>query len=293
MAKAKLVIITGLSGAGRTVAIHTLEDFGFYCIDNLPFGLLESVANFLARSSHPFFALGMDVRDADFAARFPETKKLLSQLLDVEIVFLKADDDTILNRYVSSRRRHPLFDQAGELLLAIKRERALLESIENLADVVIETTATSPHELARQLEQQFSREGLRRRLHITVTSFGFKFGLLRSADSIFDVRFLLNPYFVPDLRDKTGFDKSVRDHVFSDPHFPDFFQKILDLNLSIIPHYFNEGKHYFRIGIGCTGGKHRSVAIAEALAEKLSLANLDHVTVSVSHRDVHEFNPLG
>jgi UPF0042 nucleotide-binding protein len=290
--KPRLVIVTGMSGAGRTVGIHTLEDAGFFCIDNLPFALLESVGRFIVTSGYKHCAIGMDVRDSAFVEHFLETRSHLNKSMDVDVVFLSADDETLLNRYVSSRRKHPLLDTGGELLAAIKRERAILEPIERAADVVFDTSITSPHELARQLEQRYQHEGPRRLLHVTITSFGFKYGMLRSADTIFDVRFLSNPHFVAELKSKTGLDRRVSDFVMNDDRAKMFLDKIFDLNQSILPHYFSEGKHYFRIGIGCTGGKHRSVAITEQLALRLNEANLENIIVSVSHRDINEFNPL-
>ncbi len=283
-----LVIVTGLSGAGKSTAIKALEDLSFYCIDNLPFELVEAAVDHLLKSpwSPRRYAFGMDARDRRFLSDFPGFRERLKARLQVDVLFLSASDDQLAERYITTRRKHPMLDDGGELIAAIRRETVALKPIEDLADVAFDTGSWSPHGLARKIEERYSGENIGRLLHVTVVSFGFKHGLLKPADSIFDVRFLRNPHFEAALKEKTGLDPAVAGYVFKDELTLPFLSKLVDLHKFLFPEYFKEGKHYFRIGIGCTGGKHRSVAIAEKLAMELGACKIPHVAISVSHRDI-------
>jgi len=286
--KPLLVMVTGLSGAGKSVAINALEDIGFYCIDNLPSRLVDPIIELIdeKKNERRLFAIGMDVRDQDFINDFPSITKKLSEVAKLDVLFLNADDEALVTRFSATRRKHPLLDVGGELLASIRRERDLLRPVEDASDVGFDSTRLNPHQLARMVEQRYEGKAPQRRLHVTITSFGFKYGALRDADNIYDVRFLPNPHFVESLRDKTGLDSKVRDYVMEQESAQDFFARLLDFQCFLLPQYYNEGKHYFRVGIGCTGGKHRSVAIAERLGQELSQAQLPNIILSVHHRDL-------
>lgn len=283
-----LVVVTGLSGAGKTIAINALEDMNYYCIDNLPLELLDEAVNFFlkAQSHSSRFALGLDVRSPGFASEFQSIQSRISGKIKTTILFLTCSDEQLAQRYSTTRRRHPLLDEGGELLAAIRREKTALAPLEAKSDTVFDTSSWTPHFLARQVEQHFSHGRSGRSLYVTITSFGFKFGQLRPADSIFDVRFLKNPHFEPSMKERTGLEAAVRDYVFSDSNTQRFLDHLVDIHKFLLPQYYAEGKHYFQIGIGCTGGKHRSVAVAEALAMELAQSQLSNIYISVAHRDL-------
>ena len=283
-----LVIVSGLSGAGKSIAIKALEDMSYYCIDNLPLELAENAVSYFISNpqGHGNLALGMDVRSADFVERFKALKAKLKKKIKLSVLFLTANDEVIADRYNTNRRKHPLHDETGELIASIRREHQALTDLEDQADVVFDTSTWNPHFLSRQVEQKFATGVEDRSLFVTITSFGFKHGTLKPADSIFDVRCLKNPHFDPKLKPRTGLEKDVSDYVFSDPNSEELFEKLLDLHKFLLPCYYQEGKHYFRIGIGCTGGKHRSVAMSERLAFALGELELDNVFISVAHRDI-------
>jgi UPF0042 nucleotide-binding protein len=283
-----LVIVTGLSGAGKSTAIKALEDLSFYCIDNLPFDLVDAAVDNLLKSpwSPKRYAMGMDVRDRHFLAHFSQLKKRLEHKIQIDILFLTCAAEQLAERFSTTRRKHPLLDSGGELLAAIRREMSALQAVEQQADVCFDSSSWSPHFLARKIEERYAGGITGRQLHVTITSFGFKNGMLKPADTIFDVRFLRNPYFEPSLKEKTGLDPAVAAYVLADPLSRMFLDRLVDLHKFLFPEYYKEGKHYFRIGIGCTGGKHRSVAISERLAAALAAASLPHVAMSVSHRDI-------
>ena len=287
-----LVIVTGLSGAGRSITIKALEDLSFMCIDNLPLELLDSAVDYFMKlsASHQQtrFALGMDIRDKEFIAGFQAIKQQLEKRINVDILFLSCEEEMLVRRYSTTRRKHPLLDEGGELIGAIRREMNLLSPIERIADWRIETSSWTPHYLTRIIEARYATEVKGRALHVTVVSFGFKYGILKAADSIFDVRFLKNPHFEPKLKEKTGLHKEVQEYIDSDPNTHQFLKHLEDVHKFLLPNYYKEGKHYFRIGIGCTGGVHRSVYIAEKVAENLESLSLANVFISVSHRDLIE-----
>lgn len=286
--KPRLVVVSGLSGAGKTIAINALEDMSYYCIDNLPLDLLNEAVSYFLRVPHlsERFALGMDVRSLRLSPQLEDIKKRLAKKIKPHIIFLTCSEEQLIQRYSTTRRRHPLLDEGGELTAAIRREKAALAPLEDLSDTVFDTSTWTPHFLARQVEQHFSHGRGGRSLYVTITSFGFKYGLLKPVDSVFDARFLANPHFEPKLQAHTGLEAPVRDYVFADPNAGHFLEQLFALHQFLLPQYYQEGKHYFRIGIGCTGGKHRSVALAEALAMKLAQSELKNTYISVSHRDL-------
>lgn len=282
----RLIIVTGHSGAGKTIAIRALEDLGFVCIDNLPLAMVEATLDYYLATykTHLQLVLGLDLRSPNFASDFSKLCKKLEKKIQLECLFLRANEQVLAQRYATTRRRHPLLSIGGDLVVAIKREQVLLTNVEETCQQVMDTSNWTPHQLARQVEQYLSNEV--RSLNLSIISFGFKHGLLKPYDEIFDVRFLRNPHFEPNLREMTGMDQPVRDYVFEDERATSLLERLVDLHQFLLPNYYQEGKHYFRLGIGCTGGKHRSVAMAEILALELAKLRLDNIYISVSHRDI-------
>ncbi len=280
----ELVIVTGLSGAGRTTAAHCLEDLGWYVVDNLPPALLPRLADLGTRTSGavPRIATVVDVRSMTFFADLRVALEGLGRLnIDPRIVFLEASDEVLVRRFESVRRPHPLQEQEG-ILDGIARERELLQELRGAADVVIDTTHLNVHQLTAKITAAFTKE-VTPTLRATVMSFGYKYGLPVDADLVVDCRFLPNPHWVPELRPQTGCDAPVRDYVLSRPgaeEFLDAYGRVLQL---VTEGYAREGKRYATIAVGCTGGKHRSVAIAEELTHRLENERID---VSVVHRDL-------
>ncbi len=287
--KKKLVFVTGQSGSGLGTAIRILEDLGFYCIDNLPFELVLQVLESIERNAvynDNGIALGIHIHSADQTKAFIKLQEELRKKRSLEIIFLMTQDDVLQTRFSTSRRKHPFEIQPQNLLMAIQKEREVLELVESKADYIIDTTELTPQDLALQIEEHYFPEGLSRKLFITITSFGFKYGVCAPLDSMYDVRFLRNPFFNKNLKEKNGLEKDVREYIQSEEETKIFLDKLLDLNKWLIPRYYKERKHYFRIGIGCTGGKHRSVFVAEYLASELSKAFSEYVDVTVTHRDL-------
>lgn len=279
----------GLSGSGKSSAIKALEDLSFHCVDSLPVDLLESTLAYFAKQDEvpPRVGIGVDLKDSASIAHLIGMRAELDAIAQTDFVFLTADEDVLLRRYSTTRRKHPLIDASGQLQAAIRREAHLLAPLQDNADVIFDTSGWSPHFLTRMFETRYAGEVKGRQLHVTLVSFGFKYGILRAADSVFDIRFLKNPYFDPKLKDMTGLDRPISEFIFSDPNTKTFVDKFLDLHAFLLPNYYREGKHYFRVGIGCTGGMHRSVLLAEHLARRLSELELEHVYISVSHRDLN------
>jgi RNase adapter protein RapZ len=280
----RILIITGMSGAGRTTAADVIEDLGWFVIDNLPPTLIGRVSDLAFAPGSSVTKLGVvaDVRGREFFAALVDTiRELRRSESDLRVVFLEADDDTLVRRFGETRRRHPAGHDAG-VLTGIRRERHQLEELRGLADLIIDTTDLNVHELRARVSQVLEEEAAP--LRINVTSFGFKRGSPREADLMLDVRFLPNPHWVEELRSHTGRDDAVRDYVFGQPATGPFvaaLERLLDI---VVPGYMQEGKRYLTIAIGCTGGKHRSVAIAESIGAHLR-ATTD-LPVTVAHRDL-------
>lgn len=285
MKTVRIVIITGLSGSGKSTVIRALEDIGFYCVDNLPVVLLPQ---FLSVQSAPErsidrVALVMDLREKSF---LEEYQRIFAQLKEqgytIEILFLDSTDDVLVHRFSETRRIHPLSPQ-GTIMEGIQLEREKLTPLKNMADWVIDTTALNVHQLKDVIQQAYAAEGVLKRLLIYVTSFGYRYGIPVDADIVFDVRFLPNPYFVEDLKRRDGHDPAVRDYVFSSEESVRFMEKMTDLMEFLLPLYEKEGKSRLNIALGCTGGRHRSVAMANRLGSYL---NEKHYPASVYHRDI-------
>jgi len=280
----KLVIVTGLSGAGKTEALRNLEDLGFFCVDNLPPNLISKFAELLANSGQQItkIALVMDVRGGHFFSTFFDSLKYLDEEgYNYEILFLEASDETLVRRFKQTRRKHPL-SKEGRVLEGILEERKLLYDIRGIASKIIDTTDMTPMQLREQIQDLFGQER-GRFLLITVMSFGFKYGLPLDADLVLDVRFLPNPHYSENLRSKTGEDVDVEDYVMRFSETRSFLAKLSDLLLFLLPYYVREGKSHLVVAVGCTGGKHRSVALARRIGE---IIKSEGYRVSVKHRDV-------
>jgi UPF0042 nucleotide-binding protein len=286
-----LVIVTGLSGAGNSTALNALADAGMYAIDNLPMEMLEPTIALLETGrivADRGLALCMDVRNKSFARQFPEMKKKLAGRIRLEVIFLTADEHTISTRFGTTRRKHPLMRDGETLQEAIREERELLGPVEEAADVVFDSTHWNPQQLARAVEQRLAADLPPRVLNVTITSFGFKYGQAQQVDTLFDVRFLDNPYFVPELKDKSGLDPEVRDYIFSHQPAKTMLSKMEDMLRFLLPLYYREGKHYFRLGVGCTGGRHRSVCFAEELGQVFLKNPIPHTMITILHRDIDQ-----
>lgn len=279
----RFIIITGMSGAGRSEAIRAFEDLGYFCVDNLPPSLAAKFAELVHRSPDVHgAALGMDIRGGSF---FPE----LAQVLDefdaqgtlYEIVFLEADEETLIHRYKLSRRRHPL-EAGSRLVEAIRQERAALEELRGRADLVIDTSGLSPIQLRQRLNDAFRLQETVP-FQVRLVSFGFKHGLPKDADLVFDVRFLPNPHYVPELHALTGNDHDVDVYVMGFPLARETYDRLAGLLDFLIPQFKNEGKPVITVAVGCTGGQHRSVVFANRLSEHLKTGG---VSVWVEHRDL-------
>lgn len=279
----QLVIVTGLSGAGRSTALRVLEDLGFYCVDNLPPALAPSLLELLeSGTEHVHVGLGIDVRSGIFldgATRALD--ELKTRGFPPEVLFLDASDEALVRRFSETRRPHRLA-VSGDLLTAIRDERESLASLRTRASRVIDTTRLTVHDLRKQLVQLVSGRPDGIRLATRIVSFGFKYGLPQDADLVFDLRFLPNPYFVPAMRERTGLDQDVFDYVIRTSEGQDLLGDLERMLTKLLPRYAAEGKAYLTIAIGCTGGRHRSVAMAEALAKALSAW-----PIAVTHRDVN------
>ena len=282
----KLVIVTGMSGAGKTVALKMLEDLGYYCVDNLPIPLIEKFTELTIGSpgQSSQVALGIDVRSG-------QELSLLTKILEgwkndgisFEILFLDASDKVLVKRYRETRRSHPLAGM-GRIDSGIAKEREKLGFLKNQADVILDTSKMLTKELRQELERIFLEDKNYSNLFVTVLSFGFKYGIPADADLVFDVRFLPNPFYVEGLRFKTGEDAEIQEYVMQGGIGSAFLEKLYDLLDFLIPNYVLEGKNQLVIGIGCTGGKHRSVTIARALYEHL--AQKKELGIKLEHRDI-------
>lgn len=281
-----LVLITGMSGAGRSEAIHTFEDLGYFCIDNLPPALIGQLVQLTALPGSRIrrVAVVCDVRGGDFF------RELTDELDDLELIghpfrilFLTADERVLVRRFKETRRRHPLADETGSVRDGIEKERELVEAVRERADLIIDTSDMRPQELRALIREKFVAAGREGELTVTISSFGFKYGVPFEADIVMDVRFLPNPYYDPRLRPKTGLDRAVRTFVLERPETDLFLERWFALLELLLPNYLSEGKSHLNIALGCTGGMHRSVVLAERTATFVRSLGYP---VAVAHRDI-------
>jgi len=280
----ELVILTGLSGAGKASALKAFEDLGYYSVDNLPLELIPRFAELVQTSAEiTRAALVIDVREGIRLDRFPAILKQVRKVLETRVVFLEATEEAIIHRFSETRRPHPL--GRGETVIAqIRAERKRLDPVRNVADILLDTTRFNVHDLRAHINAQFERGAKSdTNLAISVMSFGFKNGVPSEADVVFDVRFLPNPHFVPEFRKLTGKHPKVAKYVRQFPQTKEFLEKATDMLTFLLPHYIKEGKSYLTVAVGCTGGQHRSVMIAEELRERLGKAGY---RAKSAHRDM-------
>ncbi len=280
-----LVILTGLSGSGKSTVLKSFEDMGFYCVDNLPVELLPVFAELHAAGEGDFTraALMIDAREGAQLEKLPPLLKHLRKDHPITLVFIEANEDALLRRYSETRRPHPL-GKDYSVRESLRHERELMAPIRKLADVVIDTTQFNVHELRHFATERFKNPD-KRPLMVSVVSFGYRYGVPTDADLVFDVRFLPNPHFVPRLREFTGKDPKVRRYIRSFPQTGEFLRRIEGLLTYLIPHYIREGKSYLTIAFGCTGGRHRSVMMSESIKKSLDKRGL---AAKVVHRDIEK-----
>ena len=285
----KLVIVTGMSGAGKTIALKMLEDIGFYCVDNLPISLVYKFVQLVSEgTSIEKAALGLDIRSGEELGNLDEIlENWRRSNVDVQVLFLDANDAVLIKRYKETRRTHPLAG-AGRLENGIEKEREKLAFLKREADYIIDTSMLLTRELRKELEKIFLQDARYKNMYVTVLSFGFKYGIPEDADLVFDVRFLPNPYYDEHLRPLTGQVQAVRDYVMQGGTADAFLKKLYDMIDFLLPNYINEGKNQLVIAVGCTGGKHRSVTIARALYEHLEAAG--EYGIRIDHRDIDKDN---
>lgn len=284
----RFVVVTGLSGAGKTQAIRSLEDLGYFCVDNLPPTLIPKFAEacFQTEGKIDRIALVIDIRGGEFFNDLFESLKALKKLgYNYEILFLDASDEVLVKRYKETRRKHPLAPE-GRVLKGIELERLKLKEVRDRADNVIDTSGLATRELREKITEIYQKEGqIETKLIITVLSFGFKYGIPVDSDLVFDVRFLPNPFYIPELKHFSGMDDPVKNYVLKFEETAVFIDKLDDMLKYLIPHYLKEGKRQLIVSIGCTGGRHRSVTIANEIYEKLKKEGLQ---VNIEHRDIDE-----
>jgi UPF0042 nucleotide-binding protein len=288
MQNLRVVIITGLSGSGKTTALRALEDIGFFCIDNLPVVLLPKFLDITTKSSPEIkrVAMVMDLRERSFLKKYEDIfSRLKEKGYRIEILFLDSSDESLLRRFSVTRRAHPLSEK-GSVMEGIRQEREKLSALKEMADQVIDSTSTNVHQLKDIVQRYFLPASEQRKVIINVISFGYRYGLPADADLVFDVRFLPNPYFVEDLKEFNGQNEDVRDYVLKNEKSEIFLEKVFDLMTYLIPLYDREGKVRLNVALGCTGGKHRSVVMADQLgahfAEMKYIANVTHRDISKS-----------
>ena len=283
----RLVIVTGISGAGKVTALKIFEDNGYYCVDNLPIDLIESFADILFGQTNEKnkVAIGVDIRSGKNLEKMSEVlKNMKAKEQNYEILFLDCNNNTLIKRFKETRRSHPMGDR-DSVENEINEERAKLEFLREQADYIIDTSNLLVKELRGEIEKIFVLNRDYRNLFVTIMSFGFKHGVPADCDLVFDVRFLPNPYYVPELKHKTGNQKEVQDYVLNSPVSHEFLNKLVDMIKFLIPNYIEEGKHRLVIGIGCTGGHHRSVTIANELYNQLNSSDASY-GIRLSHRDI-------
>jgi RNase adapter protein RapZ len=278
----ELVIITGMSGSGKASVLKAFEDLGYYCVDNLPVGLIPRFAELVGPSAEiERTALVVDVREGRQLEELPAIIKSVKRLIPTRMVFLEASDSVLLRRYSETRRPHPL-GRHSPVKASLTAERRRLRHIRSIADLVIDTSKFNVHELRAHINELFQKKEKGRNILVSCVSFGFRHGVPDDADLVFDVRFLPNPHFVPEFRPLTGRHPKVAKYIRSFPQTAEFIQRISDLLVYLLPHYIHEGKSYLTISFGCTGGQHRSVMIAEDVAKRLKKSGY---RVKVAHRD--------
>jgi UPF0042 nucleotide-binding protein len=279
----ELVIVTGISGSGKASAIKAFEDLGWHCVDNLPLELMHDFAALVSESADVSrAAVVVDVREGVTLDRLPEILKKVKGLLRTRVVFLDAQDAVLVRRYSETRRPHPL-GGSETVSRSIVEERQLLDTVRNVSDTLIDTSSFNVHELRAHIQDRFGQKDGTSRLLVSCLSFGFKNGVPLDADMVFDVRFLPNPHFVPEFRNKTGLDHGVAEFVRSFAQTGEFLERVTSLMLYLLPHYVKEGKSYLTVAFGCTGGQHRSVMMAEEMAKRLKTAGYH---VKPIHRDM-------
>src|SRR3984885_2850685 len=279
----ELVIVTGISGAGKASALKAFEDLGYHAVDNLPLELLPELSELVGKSDELKQAvIVVDVREGSTLDRLPEILISIRKVLPTQVVFLEAQDAVLVRRYSEPRRPHPL-GRTETVSRSIVEERQLLDPIRNLADTLIDTSTFNVHQLRAHIVDRFCHGGLRKQLLVSCLSFGFKNGVPLDADMVFDVRFLPNPHFVPEFRKRTGRDPKVAAYIRGFKQTEEFLDRVTDMILYLLPHYVAEGKSYLTIAFGCTGGQHRSVMMAEELRKRLKKAG--YLVKSV-HRDM-------
>jgi len=281
MEKPVIVIITGLSGSGKTIALRALEDSDFFCVDNLPVALIESFVSIISRDTDiRKIGIGIDIREKGFLSEILGVLKNLRNQYHTEILFLEAEEDVLLRRFKETRRPHPL---GGNIEKAIQIEKERLSLLSENADRIIDTSSFTPHQLRQFITSLYKTQKTKKAMTVVLISFGFKFGAPQNSDLLFDVRFMPNPNFVPKLKKLKGTDKRISDFVCKKPEAKLFMEKVKDLMDFLIPLYIKEGKSYLTVGVGCTGGNHRSPAIVEKLKIYLKRHPID---LHIVHRDL-------
>ncbi len=285
----KFIVISGLSGSGKSTAIKIFEDLGFYCVDNLPIALLPKFVELCRMSEGGLsrVAMGVDIRERGFLAEFPRLFQRLRRKVSIELIFFESSEKVLARRFSETRRPHPLAKE-GPLAEGIKREMSAMKPIRRLADRIVDTSDMTVHDLKRMMTGLYLASDERRGLTVSLVSFGYKYGLPVGADIVMDVRFLPNPHFIEGLRRWSGKNRKVRDYIFSFPGTEAFLSKVEDLLAFLLPLYAAEGKSYLLIGLGCTGGRHRSVALAEELRKRLAERGC---RMEVTHRDLEKEGP--
>ncbi len=281
----ELVVITGMSGSGKATVLKCLEDVGYYSVDNLPIGLIETFAELTGASPNTrSTALVVDVREGEALKRFPAIYSRIRRRVRARLVFLEADDEALLRRFSETRRPHPLGGNRS-VARSIRSERQMLAPIRALADLTINTSKFTVHELREFIGERFGGDRDESKILICVTSFGFRHGIPHDSDLVFDVRFLPNPNYLPEFKNRTGRDPRVARYIRTFPQTQEFIGRISQLLVYLIPHYIREGKSYLTISFGCTGGQHRSVMMADEIRKCLAKAGFK---VKGAHRDIHK-----
>ena len=282
--KPTIVIITGLSGSGKTVALRALEDSGFFCVDNLPVTLINLFVSRLPKKGNiTKIGVGIDIREQAFLSKIDSVLLLLKKKYRTEIVFLEAEKGILVRRFKETRRPHPLSSGSTDIDQSIEKEKDMLQPLRKEADRIIDTSSYTPHQLRHLITSLYSNTKKSKAMSLTFISFGYKFGVPQNIDLLFDVRFIPNPNFIPELKELRGIDKPVKKFIFEKPQTKEFIKRLKGLLDFPIPLYIKEDKAYLTVGIGCTGGRHRSPAITEKIA---ALIKKHPVEINTVHRDI-------